>query len=173
MAALVATGLALPAPAATAGAAGPDSFSSDPNATWGTSPSESPADSGSDRAGKVLAVAEAGDRVFLAGEFTGLMPPGASTNKARQDTAPVVPRRYLAALDVKTGALLDWDAGVDGPVMALAVSPDGQRLYIGGTFRRVGSTAATGSRRRTPAATSPGTPAPPPPTTAATAMSTT
>ncbi|MCA1844958.1 MAG: hypothetical protein LC792_17545, partial [Actinobacteria bacterium] len=141
VAALVATGLALPAPAATAGAAGPESFSSDPNPTWGTSPSDNPGDAGSDRAGKVLAVAEVGDRVFLAGEFTGLMPPGASTNKARQDPTPIVPRRYLAALDVKTGALLDWDAQVDGPVMALAASPDGRRLYLGGTFRRVGSTA--------------------------------
>ena len=142
LAALVASGPALPAPAATsAGAAGPQSFSSDPNPTWGTSPSDNPGDANSDRAGKVLAVAEAGDRVFLAGEFTGLMPPGASTNKARQDPTPIVPRRYLAALDVKTGALLDWDARVDGPVMALAVSPDGKRLYLGGTFRRVGSVA--------------------------------
>jgi hypothetical protein len=141
IAALVPTGPALPAPAVAAGAAGPASFSSDPNPTWGTSPSENPGDANSDRAGKVLAVAEAGDRVFLAGEFTGLMPPGASTNKARQDPTPIVPRRYLAALDVKTGALLDWDAGVDGPVMALAVSPDGRRLYLGGTFRRVGSAA--------------------------------
>jgi large repetitive protein len=145
LAALVASGPALPAPAATSasGAAGPRSFSSDPSPTWGTSPSDNPGDAGSDRAGKVLAVAEVGDRVFLAGEFTGLMPPGASTNKARQDPTPIVPRRYLAALDVKTGALLDWDAQVDGPVMALAVSPDGRRLYLGGTFRRVGSAAQT------------------------------
>src|SRR5205085_2999098 len=68
LAVLVASGPALPAPAATpSGAAGPKSFSSDPSPTWGTSPSENPGDAGSDRAGKVLAVAEVGARVFLAG----------------------------------------------------------------------------------------------------------
>lgn len=128
---------ALPAPV-TAGDATPGSFGSEPNPTWGTSPSEDPADEGSDRAGKVVAVAEVGNRVFIAGEFTGVMPPGASTNKARQDPTPIVPRKYLAALDVTTGALLDWDAHPDGPVLSLAVSPDGRRLYLGGQFRNVG-----------------------------------
>jgi hypothetical protein len=118
---------ALPAPV-TAGDPTPGSFASEPNPTWGTSPSEDPGDEGSDRAGKVVAVAEVGNRVFIAGEFTGMMPPGASTNKAREDPTPVVPRKYLAALDVTTGALLDWDAHPDGPVLSLAVSPDGRRL---------------------------------------------
>ena len=128
---------ALPAPVA-AGDPTPGSFASEPNPTWGTSPSEDPGDEGSDRAGKVVAVAEAGNRVFIAGEFTGVMPPGASTNKAREDPTSVVPRKYLAALDVTTGALLDWDAHPDGPVLSLAVSPDGRRLYLGGQFRNVG-----------------------------------
>ncbi|MEW6475364.1 MAG: hypothetical protein AB1679_24175 [Actinomycetota bacterium] len=129
---------ALPAPLVAAPDPSPTTFASEPNPTWGTSPSEDPDTAGSDRAGKVLAIAEVGDRVFLAGEFTGVMPPGTSTNKARRDPTPIVPRRYLAALDVKTGALLDWDARVDGPVLSLAVSPDGRRLYLGGQFRHVG-----------------------------------
>jgi len=128
---------ALPAPV-TAGDPAPGSFSSEPNPTWGTSPSQDPADEGSDRAGKVVAVVEVGNRVLIAGEFTGVMPPGASTNKAREDPAAIVPRRYLAALDATTGALLDWDAHPDGPVLSLAVSPDGRRLYLGGQFRNVG-----------------------------------
>jgi hypothetical protein len=119
----------------------PGSFASEPNPTWGTAPSSDPADEGSDRAGKVVAVAEVGNRVFIAGEFTGVMPPGASTNKAREDPSAIVPRKYLAALDVTTGALLDWDAQPDGPVLSLAVSPDGKRLYLGGQFRRVGGRA--------------------------------
>lgn len=54
---------------------------------------------------------------------------------------------YLARFDTTTGALLDTFGlpgnrlGVDGPVHSLAVSPDGGRLYVGGTFRRAGSTA--------------------------------
>ncbi|HMC81504.1 MAG TPA: hypothetical protein VKO35_13240 [Acidimicrobiia bacterium] len=126
---------------ATGGAASdpsPKSFSSEPNPTWGTSPSDDPSQAGSDRAGKVVAIAEAGDRVFFAGEFTGVMPPGASTNKARQDPTPIVHRPYLAALDRHTGALLDWDAHPDAPVLSLAVSADGRRLYVGGMFKSVG-----------------------------------
>jgi hypothetical protein len=129
---------ALPAPPVGAGNPVPGAFASEPNPTWGTGPSADPADEGSDRAGKVVAVVEVGNRVFLAGEFTGVMPPGSSTNKAREDPTPVVPRKYLAALDVTTGALLDWDAHPDGPVLSLAVSPDGRRLYLGGQFRNVG-----------------------------------
>ena len=116
----------------------PRSFSSEPSPTWGTSPSDDPAQAGSDRAGKVVAIAEAGDKVFLAGDFTGVMPPGASTNKARQDPTAIVHRPYLAALDVHTGALLEWDAHPDAPVLSLAVSADGRRLYVGGMFKSVG-----------------------------------
>jgi hypothetical protein len=139
LAALAGLTWALPAPpVAVATEPSPETFASEPNPTWGTAPSEDPSAADSDRAGKVTAIAEVGDRVFLAGEFTGVMPPGASTNKAREDPTPIVPRRYLAALDVKTGALLDWDARPDGPVLALAVSADGKTLYLGGQFKRVG-----------------------------------
>ena len=129
-----------PARAATpaGGSGAPKTFASEPSATWGTSPSDDPAQAGSDRAGKVLAVVETGDKVFFAGEFTGVMPPGASTNKARQDPTPIVHRPYLAALDVHTGALLDWDAHPDAPVLSLALSPDGRRLYAGGMFKSIG-----------------------------------
>ncbi|HVW35129.1 MAG TPA: hypothetical protein VHL53_21530, partial [Acidimicrobiia bacterium] len=120
------------------GGAGPRTFASEPATTWGTGPSDDPTRQGSDRAGRVLAVVEAGDRVFFAGEFTGVLPPGASTNKARQDPTPIVHRPYLAALDAHTGALLDWDAHPDGPVLSLAVSADGRRLYAGGMFKSIG-----------------------------------
>ncbi|WP_299052666.1 hypothetical protein [uncultured Nocardioides sp.] len=52
---------------------------------------------------------------------------------------------YIARFDTTTGQLLgsigrSWPqgTGVDGPVHALSVSPDGRTLYVGGTFQRAG-----------------------------------
>jgi hypothetical protein len=116
----------------------PQFFASEPNPTWGTSPSEDPHEASRDKAGKVVALAEANGKVFLGGEFAGVMPPGVSTKDARQNPAPVVRRPYLVALDLNTGALLDWDAHADGPVLSLAVSTDRKRLYVGGMFKSIG-----------------------------------
>jgi len=122
----------------TAAAAGPRAFGSEPNRTWGTSPSEYPNDAGKDKAGRVYALAEVGTKVFLGGEFTGVTPPGVGTMAARKDPTPIVHRSYLVAFDVNTGALLDWDAHPDGPVLSLAPSADGTHLYVGGMFRGIG-----------------------------------
>ena len=120
----------------------PDSFASEPNRTWGTSPSDYPNDAGKDKAGRVYALAEVGTKVFLGGEFTGVTPPGVSTKAARDDPTQVVHRSYLVALDVNTGALLDWDAHPDGPVLSLAPSADGTHLFVGGMFRSIGGARA-------------------------------
>jgi hypothetical protein len=93
-----------------------------PNATWGTAPA-------ADRAGRVMAMLEAGPIVYLAGEFTGLASPMGG---------PPLARPYLAALDVVSGQPASFDAQVSGPVRALALSPDGRRLYIGGDFEHAG-----------------------------------
>ncbi len=50
----------------------------------------------------------------------------------------LVPRNYLAAISASTGELLAFNPSPDGPVRALALSPDGRRLYIGGNFDTVG-----------------------------------
>ena len=92
------------------------------NPTWGTAPA-------GDRAGRVLAMLEAGPVLYLAGEFTGLVAPSGGTPLARA---------YLAALDVASGQPLTFDAQVSGPVRALVLSPDGRRLYIGGDFEHAG-----------------------------------
>ena len=121
-----------------AAATAPQAFASEPNRTWGTSPSDYPNDANRDKAGRVYALAEVGTKVFVGGEFTGVTPPGVSTAAARKDPTQVVHRSYLVALDVNTGALLDWDAHPDGPVLSLAPSADGTRLYVGGMFRSIG-----------------------------------
>ena len=115
-----------------------EAFASEPNRTWGTSPSDYPNDAGKDKAGRVYALSEVGTKVFLGGEFTGVTPPGVSTKAARNDATQVVHRSYLAALDVNTGTLLDWDAHPDGPVLSLAPSADGTHLYVGGMFGSIG-----------------------------------
>ncbi|MGH9023036.1 MAG: hypothetical protein ACRDV9_08050 [Acidimicrobiia bacterium] len=87
------------------------------------------------KAGKVYALAEAGDKIFLGGEFESLVPPGKSPG-------PGIPRRYLAALDRHTGQLLAWDVAPDDVVLTLVASPDGRILYVGGRFGTIGGSPA-------------------------------
>jgi hypothetical protein len=83
--------------------------------------------------GRVEAIVYVGDKVVLAGEFTGVAPRGSSSF----DTS----HRYLAAFSASTGALVDsFDPQVGGPVEALAT--DGSNVYAGGAFSAVhGNTA--------------------------------
>src|SRR6266498_4138909 len=94
-----------------------------PAATVSTRPSASAGANG-----RVTAIARAGDRVSIGGSFTSV---GGQ------------PRGGLAALDAATGQLVaSWRADVTGgPVEALAASPDGGTLYVGGDFTAVGGTA--------------------------------
>src|SRR6266508_320834 len=94
-----------------------------PAATVSTRPSASAGANG-----RVTAIARAGDRVYIGGSFTSV---GGQ------------PRGGLAALDAATGQLVaSWRADVTGgPVEALAASPDGGTLYVGGDFTAVGGTA--------------------------------
>lgn len=78
--------------------------------------------------GNVYAVARAGGLVYLAGDFTAL------TDGAGHS----VPRLRIAALDAVTGAPVEGFAPrADDIVRALAVSPDGTRVYVGGEFHTI------------------------------------
>jgi trimeric autotransporter adhesin len=79
--------------------------------------------------GRVLAVAQSGTTVYLAGTFTSVRPPG-----SRRGVGEVA-RNRAAAIDAATGQLLAWNPNVNGEVRALAVA--GQRVYLGGSFSRV------------------------------------
>jgi hypothetical protein len=71
-----------------------------------------------------LAVSANGARVFAGGSFTGL---------------GGVLRDRIAAVDATTGLPIpDWNPGANGTVFALASSPDGSKLYAGGTFTTIG-----------------------------------
>ncbi len=77
--------------------------------------------------GRVSAIAYIGGRIYLGGSFTSV---GGQ------------PRSGLAALDATSGQLVaSWRADVTGAVQALAPSPDGGTLYVGGDFSAVGGAA--------------------------------
>lgn len=150
-----------PAPAAT-------SVSPKANATAGTNLVHN-----GRLAGNVLSMVEAGGRLYLGGEFTGLRSPGADggvldgrSGAARVGFARVgggevraavpdgaggwyvagsftevegQPRPGVARI-LGDGRLGAWSPGVSPPgtVKALARSPDGRRLFLGGEFTAVG-----------------------------------
>src|SRR5690349_1296622 len=85
--------------------------------------------------GRVDAILRVGSTVYIGGSFTAVRPAGSApgTNE--------VGRNRLAAFSVVTGALLPWDPGTNSTVNALAASPDGRTIYVGGRFGRLGGKA--------------------------------
>jgi hypothetical protein len=90
-----------------------------PDATWGTG--------GLD--GKVDAVLRIGNTIYLGGAFTTLEDP---------ISGQIQPVTYLAGIDATTGQPTTFAPVLNGEVFALAQSPDGSRLYVGGNFTTVG-----------------------------------
>lgn len=113
--------LALASPASPAGAATSDlATSTDP--TWQTN-------------GRVTALVTIGRTTYLGGTFTSVRPAGSPAGSGE------VPRTRLAAVDAVTGALLPWEPAADRDVLALAASPDGSTVYVGGMFGTIGGQA--------------------------------
>jgi hypothetical protein len=86
--------------------------------------------------GVVYALAVRSGVLYVGGNFSAVRPSGAAagTNET--------PRTGLAAFNTTTGALIgSFDVDLDGEVRALAVSPDGSRLYVGGMFTTVDGVA--------------------------------
>jgi hypothetical protein len=77
-------------------------------------------------------VLETSGVLYVGGEFTAMAPPGSTGEQG------AVPRNHLAALDVASGTLTNWDPGANGTVRALLLSQDGRRLYVGGDFSTIG-----------------------------------
>ncbi len=103
------------------------------------------------KAGRVLALAEAGDKVFVAGEFAGAaLPRSAATatrcasrasprcrrRPLRPPPLPVRPRRARRASS-STGT-----PNPTAPSCRSMASPDGKRLYVGGRFTSIGGAPA-------------------------------
>lgn len=81
--------------------------------------------------GVVWDQAVVGTTVYAGGQFTQTRPAGAKTGEQ------LTPRSNLLAYDLTTGNLLPFTHQVNGTVRSVQASPDGTRLYIGGSFTQV------------------------------------
>ncbi len=82
--------------------------------------------------GIVYALEASGGRVYAGGTFSTVRPPGAASGTQE------VTRTRLAAFDANTGALVtSFNHTLNGNVFAIAASPDGQTIYVGGDFTTV------------------------------------
>ena len=81
----------------------------------------------------VEAIAVSRGVVYAGGTFTRVRPPGVALGGAGE-----VARTNLAAFDASTGALVTgFNVTLNGRVDDIAISPDGSRMYIVGTFTSV------------------------------------
>lgn len=81
--------------------------------------------------GVVWAQVVVGDTVFVGGSFLTARPANAAPG------SQTVTRSNFLAYDIKTGALLPFAPVFNAQVRALAASPDGKTLYVGGQFDKV------------------------------------
>ena len=126
---LTALGLAVPVVALSASTAPASAAVNDPVVSGDTSPMWQTNNN-------VEAIAVSDGIVYAGGTFTRVRPPGAAAG-----TNETV-RNYLAAFNANTGALITgFNLNLNGRVNDLAVSPDGNRLYLAGTFTSVNGTA--------------------------------
>ena len=87
-----------------------------PQRTWGTD-------------GRVFSLAKAGQSVFVTGNFSHLVNPA---------TGATLVAGNVAALDATTGQPVStFSVGTNGAILAAAVSPDGNTLYLAGTFSKI------------------------------------
>lgn len=82
--------------------------------------------------GVVWSQVVAGSTVFAGGEFSSARPAGVALGGPGQ-----VARGNLMSYDITTGALLAFSPMFNGVVKDLALSPDGQTLYVAGSFTTV------------------------------------
>ncbi|MDN4598305.1 PKD domain-containing protein [Leifsonia virtsii] len=73
-----------------------------------------------------------GDTVYVTGKFTTARPAG---SPAGSNTTP---RSNLLAYNITTGALTPFNVPLNAQGLAIAASPDGSRIYVGGDFTSAG-----------------------------------
>jgi PKD repeat protein len=73
-----------------------------------------------------------GNTVYVGGEFTRARPAGSAAGVNE------VVRNNLLAYNLTTGVLTSFNPNLNGAVRALVASPDGSRVYAGGSFTTAG-----------------------------------
>ncbi|WP_419818320.1 PKD domain-containing protein [Glaciibacter flavus] len=74
-----------------------------------------------------------GDTVYVGGEFQNARPAGAAAGTSQTS------RSNLLAYTLSTGNLIgSWNPGANAEIRSVAKSPDGSRVYIGGSFTAAG-----------------------------------
>src|SRR4051794_35303221 len=85
--------------------------------------------------GVVWSTTVTGNTVYAGGSFSNARPAGAAAGTS------LTPRQNALAFDIRTGALLaNFAPTINGQVKVVRASPDGTRLYVGGTFTNVNGT---------------------------------
>ncbi|MFE1646131.1 PKD domain-containing protein, partial [Microbacterium sp. P01] len=87
--------------------------------------------------GVVWTQAIVGNTVFVGGEFTTARPAGAAEGVDTQ------PRANLMAYNLTTGEMTSWNPGANAIIKSIVASPDGSRIYVGGSFTTIGGQART------------------------------
>lgn len=85
--------------------------------------------------GYVWAQTTIGSTVYAVGDFDNARAPLADPG------TQLTPRSNVLAYDINTGDLLPFAPQVNGVIKAVAASPDGSRIYIGGSFTSVNGQA--------------------------------
>ncbi|MFL0457507.1 PKD domain-containing protein [Brachybacterium paraconglomeratum] len=85
--------------------------------------------------GYVWAQETIGSTVYAVGDFDNARAPLAAPG------TQLTPRSNILAYDISTGSLLPFAPQVNGVIKAVAASPDGSRIYIGGSFTSVNGEA--------------------------------
>ena len=101
-----------------------------------TLPSENPIDN-TPRVtnGQVNAILRSGNRVFVGGTFTTVRNPNNNTN---------ITRNRLFSYSHSTGTVDTWAPNMSGTVNSVALSADGQWLFVAGTFQQVNGANSRG-----------------------------
>lgn len=85
--------------------------------------------------GVVWAQLIVGNTVYVGGEFTYARPAGSPAGVNE------VVRRNMLAYDLTTGVMTSFNPNVNAAVLSIVASPDGSRIYAGGSFTSVGGVA--------------------------------